>query len=386
MPSLSSNLAYVSTTRWVLIAIAVIVLLIAAWFIRGILMLTLASVILVVLFTMPIRFFMRLGIPRSLAALLSTILITLSFIVLVLVALPTLVQQFATLTTVIIPQGIEAIVQRWQSGEIIQQYPFLEFVRTIDLDVPTLINTLSGQLAQAAGQFGVSVLPVLSGVADTVVSALIMVFLSIYLLANPQMHQEALIKLVPLWYRQRAREIFARLDTALRGWLRATVISMALVGVATGAGLALLGIQQAAALGVLAGLLSFIPNFGPILALIPTIAVATVQAPANWGWVFVVVYGVSFIQSQIVTPLLVANSIRLPPVLVLLGQIVAGAFFGFLGLILAVPLTAIAMVLIQEVYVKDMLGDTAVESPPLPADEVIVADAGMSRAEGVSHS
>ena len=128
MPSLASNAAS-GTTRWVLIAVVVIVLVIAAWFIRGILMLTLASVILVVLFTMPIRFFMRLGIPRSLAALLSLILITLSFIVLVLAALPTLVQQFTTLATVIIPQGIQAIVEQWQSGAIIKQYPFLDFHR-----------------------------------------------------------------------------------------------------------------------------------------------------------------------------------------------------------------------------------------------------------------
>ncbi len=380
MPSLASGVTYSATTRWVLVAVVVVGLLIAAWIIRGILLLTLASVILVVLFTMPIHFFMRLGIPRSLAALLSLIFVTLSMIVLMLAALPTLVQQFTTLVTVIIPQGIEAIVQQWQSGAIIQQYPFLEFIKTINFDLPTVINTLSVQLAQAAGQFGVSVLPVLGGVADTVLSALIMIFLSIYLLANPQMHQEGIIRLFPLWYRQRAREIIARLDQVLRGWLRATVISMALVGVATWGGLALLGIQQAAALGVLAGIMSFIPNFGTIVALIPSIAVGIVQTPESWGWVIVVLYGVSFLQSQILTPLLVQGSIRLPPVLVLLGQIVAGAFFGFLGLVLAVPLTAIVMVLVQEVYIGDVLGDRMTSAPRLIMG--VVPDGTMSPAEG----
>ena len=376
--------AYSATTRWVLVAVIVVVLLVAAWLIRGILMLTLASVILVVLFTSPIRFFMRHGVPRSVATLLSIALILFAVVILMLAALPTLVQQFATLVTVIIPQGIQAIVEQWQSGAIIEQYPFLAFIETIDFDLPTLINTLGGQLAQAAGQFGVSVLPVLGGVADTVLSILIMIFLSIYLVANPGMHQEGLIRLFPLDYRHRVREIFARLDITLRGWLRATVISMALVGVATWAGLTLLGIQQAAALGVLTGLLSFIPNFGTIVALIPTLAVGIVQTPQSWGWVFVVIYGVSFIQSQIVTPLLVSGSIQLPPVLVLLGQIVAGAFFGFLGLMLAVPLTAIVMVLVQEIYIKDFLGDrSANASLPVVDEEAIVSDAGIGQVKGV---
>jgi predicted PurR-regulated permease PerM len=196
------------------------------------------------------------------------------------------------------------------------------------------------------------------------------------------MHQEGLIRLFPISYRHRVREIFARLDETLRGWLRATVISMALVGVATWAGLTVLGVQQAAALGVLTGLLSFIPNFGPVIALIPTLAVGIVQTPENWGWVFVVIYGVSFVQSQVVTPLLVSGSIRLPPVLVLLGQIVAGAFFGFLGLVLAVPLTAIVMVLVQEVYIKDMLGDRSADTSRPPVSDVVVPEVGMSHVEG----
>lgn len=366
MPQLSASSPYGATTRWVLVAILVVVLLIAAWVIRGILMLTLASVILVVLFTMPVRFLVRRGMRRGPAIILSLLFI--GFLVggLVATALPELFRQFTQLVTFIIPQGIQTLVDRyWNTGEIQQQFPFLETV-----DLQNLLNTLTGQIATALGQLSISVLPVLGGVADTLLSTLIVIFLSIYLLADPQMHQEGLIRLFPIGYRYRVREIFNRLDYTLRGWLRATLISMAFVGVATWLGLALLGIQQAAALGVLAGLLSFIPNFGPIIALVPSIAVGIIQTPESIGWIVVIIYGVSFVQSQIFTPLLIAGSIKLPAVLVLLGQIVAGAFLGFLGIMLAVPITAILSVLVQEVYIKDVLGDKTVDSP-VPAEPPI---------------
>lgn len=372
MHQVSPNTAYSSVTRWVLTALAVIIFLVAAWIVRGILMLTLASVILVVLFTMPIRFLIRRGVSRGLATVLSLVFVVVLIFVLIAAALPTLIQQFTVLATVIVPQGVEALVARWQNGDLIAQYPFLSFLQ--DVDLAPLLDTAGSQFATALGQLGVQVLPVLGGVADTVLSVLIVIFLSMYLLSNPQMHQEGLIKLFPLWYRHRVREIIARLDLMLRGWLRATVISMAFVAIATGVGMALLGIQQAAALGVLAGVLSFVPNFGPIIALIPSVAVGIVQAPENIGWIIVVIYGVSFIQSQIVTPILVAGSIRLPPVLVLLGQIIAGAFLGFLGLMLAVPITAILMILVQEVYIKDMLGDRSVDETMPSSEEVLLPD------------
>lgn len=367
MLQVSPNTAYSSVTRWVLTALAVIIFLVAAWIVRGVLMLTLASVILVVLFTMPIRFLIHRGVSRGLSTILSLIFVLAMVMVLIAAALPTLLQQFSVLATIIVPQGIEALIARWQNGDLLAQYPFLSFLQ--DVELAPLLDTASSQFATALGQLGGQVLPVLGGVADTILSVLIVIFLSLYLLSNPQMHQEGLIKLFPLWYRHRVREIIARLDLMLRGWLRATVISMAFVAISTGVGMALLGIQQAAALGVLAGLLSFIPNFGPIIAIIPSIAVGIVQAPENVGWIFVVIYGVSFIQSQIVTPILVAGSIRLPPVLVLLGQIISGAFLGFLGLMLSVPITAIIMILVQEIYIKDMLGDRSVDDEALSAPE-----------------
>jgi predicted PurR-regulated permease PerM len=367
MPQLSANSTFGATTRWVLIAILVIILLVAAWVIRGILLLTLASVILVVLFTMPIRFLMRRGMRRGPAIILSLMFIGLLVIGLAATALPELFRQFTILLTDNIPQGIQTLVDRYlTSGAILEQFPFLE-----DVDFQNLLNTVSVQLASAIGQFGVTVLPVLGGVADTILSILIVIFLSIYLLADPQMHQEGLIRLFPISYRYRVREIFARLDYTLRGWLRATIISMAFVGLATWLGLALLGIEQAVALGVLAGLLSFIPNFGPIIALVPSIAVGILQTPESVGWIVVIIYGVSFVQSQIFTPLLVAGSIKLPAVMVLLGQIIAGAFLGFLGIMLAVPITAILMVLVQEVYVKDILGDSSVQETSVQEEALI---------------
>ncbi len=352
MRPMSATAANGSTTRWVLTALAIVALLVALWIIRGVLLLTLAAIILVLLFSMPTRFFMRRGIKRVPATIISLVCVVLMVVLLFSLALPTLIQQFVQLATVTIPQGVEELIRLWNSGDIQREYPFLAGV-----DIGEVFNTLSGQLATAVGTLSASVLPVIGGVADTILSLLIVIFLSLYFMADPQMHQEGMIRLFPISYRHRAREIMARLDATLRGWLRATVISMAFVAVATGLGLTVLGIQQAAALGVLAGLLSFIPNFGPIVALVPSIAVGVVQAPENIGWIIIVIYGVSFIQSQVVGPLLVAGSISLPAVLILLGQIVAGVFFGFLGLMLSVPVTAIVMVLVQEVYIKDVLGD-----------------------------
>ncbi len=350
-PSFAAS-PYGTATRWVLVAITVGIVLAALWYVRGILMLTLASIILVILFTMPARWLIRWGLKRNAAILVSLVLIVAVIMLLFAVSVNSLVDQFTTLATDTIPAGIRELTQRWEEGTIQQQFPFLQ-----QIDVGQAIASASDQITTAIGQLGASVLPVIGGVASTILSFLIIVFMSLYFLADPSMHQEGMIRLFPLWYRDRMRFIVTRMDSTLRGWLRATLASMLFVGVATGILLGVMGIEQAAALGVIAGLLSFVPNFGPIIALIPSIAAAIVQTPDNVLWIVLIIYGVSFIQSQIVAPMLVADSINLPAVLILLGQIVAGAFLGFLGIMLAVPITAIIMVLVQEIYIKDVLGD-----------------------------
>jgi predicted PurR-regulated permease PerM len=109
-----------------------------------------------------------------------------------------------------------------------------------------------------------------------------------------------------------------------------------------------------------------------------------VQAPQNIGWIILIIYGTSFLQSQVVNPILVAESLKLPPVIVLLGQIIAGVFLGFLGLMLAVPIIAIIMVLVQEIYIHDILGDYSMEEKPIIATESLVPTSLESSGQEVS--
>jgi predicted PurR-regulated permease PerM len=354
------------TSRWVLMAAFVLVFLFALWIVRDIVLLTLLAVILVVGLTIPIRLLVRRGMPRVAAIILSLVGIIAIIVSLTILALPSLVVQFTALATETVPAGINRLVDDWNSGRLKQEYPVLENVEPLLQNIDQQqINDFIRQAGDFVGDLGGRGLALVGNVIAILLNTLVLIFLTLYFLAEPDTYQEGLIKLFPIWYRQRVRAILIRLELMLRKWLQATLLSMIFVGVLTWIGLQVLGLQQAVALGVLTGLFSFIPNFGPILALIPSLAVGIVQAPQNLGWVVVIIYGTSFLQSQIISPILLAESLNMPPVLVLIGQIVAYLFFGFMGALLAVPIIAILIVVVQEVYIRDILGDfPASEQPP----------------------
>lgn len=342
--------------RNILVTIIIGLGLLFIWEIRGTLMLTFAAVILVVFFTMPVRLFMNhFNMNRFLAIILSVIGF---FIIVLLIArliVPTIAAQFSELATNVVPNGVEQLQATITRENLIAWFPFLEGI--ITGDSTELINQVISQVSDALGRLGGTVLPVVGGVANTILSVLIIFFLSMYLLAEPELYVNGIITLTPKWYRDRMQIILRRVDSTLRVWLSVTGVSMIVVGLGTGLGLAALGIREWVALGVLAGMLSFIPNFGPIVALVPSVAAAMVQAPNNVIWTVVIIYGVSLVQSQVVSPILASERMNMPAILVLLGQIIFGFFFGFLGLMLAVPLSACVAVLVDEIYVRDVLGD-----------------------------
>ncbi len=191
-----------------------------------------------------------------------------------------------------------------------------------------------------------------------VVGAFVFIFfVGLYLAASPDLYLDGALLLLPRERRPRGREVLAALGLALRWWLLGRVVTMTLMGVLTTLALWLAHIPLALVLGIIAGLLLFVPYLGAILAAIPAVLVGLMQSPATALWVLVIYTGVHVFEGYCITPFVQKRAVALPPALLLSVQVLAAALFGTMGIIFSTPLTVVAIVLMQTLYVHDLLGE-----------------------------
>lgn len=202
---------------------------------------------------------------------------------------------------------------------------------------------------------------IFSTTVDTVTRILIVLFVGIYLAYDPPLYINGLLKLAPIKHRPRLRQVFDETVYSLRWWLVGQFISMAIIGTLVTIGLTLLGMPLAPILGLLAGILEFIPIIGPTLAFIPPTLIAFATSPQTAVYVALLYLGVQTVESYIVTPIVQKRAVSLPPVLLIGSQLFLGLFAGFLGLMLAAPLAVVGMVVVKMLYVEDILHDHSVE-------------------------
>jgi predicted PurR-regulated permease PerM len=369
-----------------LTGIGLLIGLAALWISRDMLMLTLSAVILAILITTPVRFLGRMGVNRSMAIVITLILVIIAVALLTALLLPGLIDQFRQLIAVLgralsfntvsiydrrldstdLTLLLRRAMQPATSFDIFSNLSFLQGV-----DLSQISKELSGQVLASVSAIPSQVFPFVGGVASILLSILIVVFMAIYFVADPMSYQRGLMRLFPHSYRLRVKEILARLEHSMRSVLQVQAVIMVLTGASTGVALFFMGIPLAGALGTLTFLFAFVPNFGPLVALIPIVAVVILNAPSKVLVVIAVFYGLQLLINQLIAPLLVGQGANIPPVVIIAAQVLAGIFFGFLGLLLSVPLAAIATVLVREVYIRDILGDRelerAAEQPPAPA-------------------
>lgn len=186
---------------------------------------------------------------------------------------------------------------------------------------------------------------------------------ALYFAISPMLYVNGVVRLFPLRYRPHALHVMLDIGSTLRWWSLGQLIDMAVVGVITGVGLSLLGIPLALALGVLAGLFTFVPYFGTIASAIPAIAVALTQGWQAALWVLVIFLVAHGIEGYIVSPLVQRRTVELPPALTILSMTVLEAVFGPLGVILGTPVAAVLLVSVREAYVGQVLGDPEIAGP-----------------------
>ena len=219
---------------------------------------------------------------------------------------------------------------------------------------PTHSLPSAGTIASSGGAIFSQSLKLILGTVSAVGNFFIVLFLGIAFATQPSVYRNGLLFMVPAKHRQRATVIVDRIGETLERWLIAQIITMAAVFFVTWIGLEIIGIQSAFILGIQAGLLAFIPTVGAILG-----GLIVVLASLASGWVaalsaFVLFLGVHALESYVLTPLIQRQALDIPPATLFAFQILLGVVFGVWGLALALPLMAIAKVMIDHFKAEDV--------------------------------
>jgi len=180
----------------------------------------------------------------------------------------------------------------------------------------------------------------------------VILLLAIFFTANPSIYKNGILLLIPKSNKPLAKNSMDRISVALRGWLKSTLLSMLLITILIAIGLTIMGIPGVLVLSLLTGMLKLIPNFGSTVAMVPGVLFA-LTVSTNKALIVALIYIISqTVVSNIVTPLIQKRMINLPPALTIISQVIMGTLSGILGIILAVPLLAIIIILVDELYVK----------------------------------
>ncbi|BAZ09784.1 hypothetical protein NIES4071_15940 [Calothrix sp. NIES-4071] len=344
--------------------IAIVISLYILWQIRDVLLLIFAAVVISTSLNRLAMWFQRKGVKRGLAVLLSVGIFFAVIIGFFLVVVPPFITQFQELTFRV-PKGIQ-LFNNWLDVFKTRIPPS---VAPYIPDVDSLIKQAQPFINRALG----SSFAFLSGSLEVLLKILLVLVLTGMFLSEPLAYRKLFIRLFPSFYRRRVDGILNQCETSLEGWVTGAGTAMLYVGTMSMIGLLLLRVPSMLALAVLAGFMNLIPNLGPTISVIPAMAIALLDAP----WKAAAVFGLYFLIQQsegnFITPMIMAQRVSLLPAVTLIAQLFFLTFFGFLGLLLALPLTVVTKIWTQEVLIKDVL-DQWGDKPEREREYVVVSE------------
>lgn len=332
------------------LALGLFVLFLAWRFLAGIataVLVLLVGLLLAVALSGPVEALHRRKVPRAVASV-SICLGILSVLALAgYLLLPVLAEQISQLVFAL-PYSFS------QVGDLLQRAAGrlgLPFGGGEGPSLSTLIGWLRRILGGALGVF--------SSLAFLVFGLVVAVTVPLYLAASPESAVAWTVRFFPPASRPRVREVLSEVRRSLLSWLKGRLLSMAAVGVLWTVALYVIGIPAALFLGVFAGLMEFVPYVGPVISAVPPLVLALADNPWDALWVLLVYLAIQQVEGYLLTPLIEGRATSLHPAVVIAAVAIAGAAFGFLGVLLAVPATVVVKVLVEEVWFRRLEGGSS---------------------------
>jgi predicted PurR-regulated permease PerM len=316
------------------------------WELRQVLLLIFLAVVLATALNQIQLSLQRFKLKRG-AAVGLTVLLTLVVIgCFLLLVVPPFIREFGKLAEEA-PKSLE-LVEVWLVN-VSKNLPF-------HADGTQILDRIGSELQKLDSSIVSSnFFAVFSNTLALLLNLLLVLVLTVMFVVNPHPYRQGLIRLFPGFYRRRIDDILTKSEVALTGWLIGTLINMVVIGVVSWIVLMVLGVRLVLANALLAGVLEAIPNIGPVMSVLPPMAIALLDAP----WKAVAVLGayvvIQQLEQYLLVPTVMAKQVDLLPAVTLLSQVVFAMFFGFLGLLLALPLVIVGQIWVKEILVKDVL-------------------------------
>ena len=291
----------------------------------------------------------RHRVPRGLGVLVVVLLI-LSMVGLASTLLVTIVTQFYDLVQKL--PGLTANFLTW-FDTLAQKYPAL---KSVDVQLQALTEngaqTLQKYLLPYLQKYQSALVGGLFGIASSIAEGFATLILAIYMMLDYDKIGLTLIRIFPRPWQPFVLDLSGNVSRAVGGYLKGQLVIAAFVGVFVGVGLALSGIPSAPAIGFLAGLFNIVPYLGVVIAITPALLLAATTKAVILKLILVVVIFVAAnqIEGHLLSPLVLGRTTDLHPVTVVLAILSGLALFGIVGALVAVPLVALAKLLLQEYY------------------------------------
>ena len=327
--------------------LAIIIVLYILWRIKQVLLLAFAAIVFATAINQLVKLLQnkfKLSRKIAIAISVSGVLIFIGGFIALIV--PPFIDQFQELIT-LVPVGLEQVSSwnEWLHNLLPDQ--LIEDVRGLE----SLTQNVKSWLDNFIGNF----FNLFSSTLGIFLNSLLVIVVTVMLLANPTPYRQIFLLMFPAFYRPRVQTILKKCEKNLGGWAIGILFNMAIIAILSGIGLWALGVRLPLANSLLAGMLTFIPNLGPVLSVIPPTAMALIDTPWKAVAVVILYIVIQQVESNILTPLVMKRQVSLLPAITLLSQVAFAVFFGILGLFLALPITVVAQVWLKEIVVKDIL-------------------------------
>ncbi|MEK7541501.1 MAG: AI-2E family transporter [Patescibacteria group bacterium] len=336
MPAKDSSYLSISTwtiIRFFLVAIAIV----ALYLVRDILAALIFAVIVASAIEPVIEWLKRYRIPRILAVVLIYCAIGFAFFFLIYLIVPLLLEEVHTLST-----GYPVLQEQIRRG--LAEAESLPFFPDLQLD-PGALFTLPDEYVT---RLGGGVISFVSAVFGGIFSFVLVIVFSFYLAAQERGIESFLRLVTPLRHEAYTIDLWERSQRKLGRWFRSQVLLGAIVGILIFFGLTLLGVPNALLFAIIAGMFEIIPVVGPILAAVPAVIVALLEAPLLGLFTAGLYVVVQQTESHVIVPVIMRRAVGLSPLIVVLALVIGGTLGGIFGILLAVPLTVIGAELLDD--------------------------------------